>query len=218
MNFETAKNLGGVGALLMFVGILIPFVPYAGNIISILGLVMLLFALYGFAGIYKERSIFNNSIYGIIAGVAGVILTVAVGLIAIRGPLVELIQKMFPGWNGTDWAALSGMTPDTSNINPSDIIPLFSSLLIALLIAWVFVIIVAFFVRKSLKTMSAKSGVGLFGTAGLLLLVGAVLAVIVIGFLLMWVAVLLVAVAFFMMKSPEAVVESAVVPPPPAPV
>jgi uncharacterized membrane protein len=216
MNFETAKNLGGVGALLMFIGVLIPFVPYAGNIISILGLVILLIALYGFADIYKERSIFNNSLYGIIAGVVGAILTVIVGLIAIRGPLVELIQKMFPGWNGTDWAALSGMTPDTSNLNPSDIIPLVSSLLIALLLAWIFVIIVAFFVRKSLKTMSAKSGVGLFGTAGLLLLVGAVLVVIIIGFLLMWIAVLLIAIAFFMMKRPEdAVVEAAVVPPPP---
>ncbi|MCW4024022.1 MAG: DUF996 domain-containing protein [Candidatus Bathyarchaeota archaeon] len=217
MNFETTKNLGGVGALLMFIGVLIPFVPYVGNIISILGLVILLFALYGFAGIYKERSIFNNSIYGVIAGVVGVMVSVVVGFVAIRGPLVEFLQKMFPGWNGTDWAALSGMTPDTANINPSDVIPLLGSLLVAFLIAWVFIIIVAFLFRKSLKTMSVKSGVGLFGTAGLILLIGAVLAIIFVGFLLMWIAVLLVAIAFFMMKRPEEAVEMAS-PPPPAPV
>jgi uncharacterized membrane protein len=68
--------------------------------------------------------------------------------------------------------------------------------------------------RRSLKQVSDKSTVGLFGTAGLLLLIGAFLTIVFIGFILMWVAALLIAIAFFQLKSGESIVSQQTPPPP----
>jgi uncharacterized membrane protein len=49
--------------------------------------------------------------------------------------------------------------------------------------------------------LSAKTNVGLFSTAGLLLLIGAFLVIIVgLGLILIWVAALILAIAFFKSK------------------
>jgi uncharacterized membrane protein len=61
-------------------------------------------------------------------------------------------------------------------------------------------VITAIFLRKSLGLLSNKTGVGLFGTTGLLILVGAVLTIIAIGLILVWIAMLILAIAFFQMK------------------
>jgi uncharacterized membrane protein len=92
------------------------------------------------------------------------------------------------------------MTPNVSNISFSDIVPLLEGLLSVFLVLWIFVIIWAFFARRSLKMLATKSSVGLFSTTALLLLLGAVLTIILIGFLLMWIGVLLMAIAFFQIR------------------
>ena len=93
------------------------------------------------------------------------------------------------------------MTPNTTNIDPSAIFPLIGGLLVVLVIVWVFAIIAAFFIWRSLKQVSNKSSVGLFGTAGLLLLIGAIIPVF--GLILMWISALILAIAFFTLKIPE---------------
>ena len=55
-----------------------------------------------------------------------------------------------------------------------------------------------FFLRKSMDQLSTKSGIGLFGTAGLLMLIGAVIPII--GLLIIWIGAILATVAFFQMK------------------
>ena len=92
------------------------------------------------------------------------------------------------------------MTPQTANIGLSDIVPFLEGLLAFFVVLYIFVIIWAIFARRSLKTLATKSNVGLFSTAGLLLIIGAVLAVVLIGFILIWIAILLIAIAFFQMK------------------
>jgi uncharacterized membrane protein len=78
----------------------------------------------------------------------------------------------------------------------------------------VFSIIAAFFIRRSLGTLSAKSGVGLFSTAGLLLLIGAVLIIAFgLGLILIWISALLLAIAFFRIRPEQAQPTT----PPPAP-
>jgi uncharacterized membrane protein len=52
-----------------------------------------------------------------------------------------------------------------------------------------------------LTTLSEKTGVGLFGTIGLILLIGVVLTIIGIGFLLLWVVLILLTVAFFSIRT-----------------
>jgi uncharacterized membrane protein len=74
----------------------------------------------------------------------------------------------------------------------------------AVIVLFVFLIITAIFLRKSLNLLSAKSGVGLFGTTGLLLLIGAVLTIIAIGLILIWIAFILLAIAFFYIKAAPA--------------
>jgi|GEM_PF-5603816 len=67
----------------------------------------------------------------------------------------------------------------------------------------VFYIVAAFFVRRSLNELAARSGVSLFATAGLLLFIGAILTLIVIGALIMWVSFVVLAIAFFKLKEPQ---------------
>jgi uncharacterized membrane protein len=79
--------------------------------------------------------------------------------------------------------------------------PFVEGIIAVFIILWVFAIIATFFVRRSLGTLSAKSGVGLFSTAGLLLFVGAVLIILLgIGLILIWISMLLLAIAFFRIK------------------
>ena len=201
MLIETSKTLGGVGALLMFVGIM-PYMSYFG-VIELVGLILVMTALYNFASHYRERGIFNNALYGLIAGIVGGVIAVGVVILSVLTSLSDFLYTVYPNWNG-DWSALSGLTPDTSNLSLDAIVPFLTGLFAALLILWIFAIIGFYFVRRSLTSLSAKSSVGLFSTAGLLMLIGAVLIIAVgIGLLLIWIAMLILAIAFFQLKSQQ---------------
>ena len=198
MTIETSKILGGVGALLMFVGI-IPVISSYG-VIELIGLILVMVALYNLASYYTERGIFNNALYGLIAGIVGGVIAVGVVILSVLTSLSDFLYTVYPNWNG-DWSALSGLTPDTSNLSLDAIVPFLTGLFAALLILWIFAIIGFYFVRRSLTSLSAKSGVGLFSTAGLLMLIGAVLIIAVgIGLLLIWISMLLLAIAFFSIR------------------
>lgn len=209
MTFESSKTLGGIGALLIFIGIF-PYIDYFG-IIPLIGLILILVSLHGFAGIYKENGIFDNALYGIIAGIIGVVLAAVIGIAIVLPNIKDFLLKLFPSWNG-DWStitSLSGMTPNTSNITFSDIMPFITAAIAVFVILWVFAIIATYLSRRSLKQLSAKTNVGLFSTTGMLLLIGAVLIIAFgIGLILMWIATLILAIAFFTMKPQET-------PPPP---
>ena len=206
MSIETSKILGGVGALLMFIGI-IPYINYFG-VIELAGLILVMVALYNLAIHYRERGIFNNALYGLIIGIVGGVISIAAVIITVLTSLTDFLYALFPDWNG-DWTALPGLTPDPSNLSLDIIVPFLAGILTVLIILWVFSIIVAFFIRRSLNTLSAKSGVGLFSTAGLLLLIGAALIILFgIGLILIWISTLLLAIAFFQIRPQQA-------PPPP---
>ena len=65
MDFQTNKTLGGVGAILLLIGCL-TFISPAVGILGLIGLILVLIALNGFADYYNEKGIFNNALYGII--------------------------------------------------------------------------------------------------------------------------------------------------------
>jgi uncharacterized membrane protein len=77
-------------------------------------------------------------------------------------------------------------------------------LVVAVVILFAFLVLSAIFYRKSLNKLSEKTGVGLFGTTGMLILIGAILTIIAVGALILWVALILLTVAFFSIK-PEPV-------------
>ena len=198
MSIETSKILGGIGALLMFIGV-IPYINSFGAI-ELIGIILVMVALYDLSGYYKDGSIFNNALYGIIIGVAGVVISVAIVFIAVLTSLTDFLYEVFPEWNG-DLTALSGLTPDPSNIDISKIGLFLGGLFTVLLVLWIFSILVTFFFRRSFGTLSEKSGAGLFSTTGLLLLIGAILIILIgVGLILIWICALLLAIAFFQLK------------------
>ena len=200
-NLESSKTLGGIGAILMFIGIF-PYISYFG-IVELIGAILVLTALYSLGNYYKDSGIFNNALYGIMAGIVGVVSAVAIGLAIVLPNIKDFLMTIFPSWNG-DWStiqSLSGMTPNTNNIGIGDVIPFISAAIVIFVILWIFAMIATFFVRRSFVRLSAKTNVGLFSTAGLLLLIGAFLVIIVgLGLILIWVAALILALAFFKMK------------------
>jgi len=201
MTLESSKTLGGIGAILMFIGIF-PYISYFG-IVELIGAILVLTALYSLGNYYKDSGIFNNALYGVMAGIVGVVSAVAIGLAIVLPNIKDFLMTIFPDWNG-DWSTihlLSGMTPNTSNIGIGDVIPFISAAIVIFVILWIFAIIATFFVRRSFVRLSAKTNVGLFSTAGLLLLIGAFLVIVVgLGLILIWVAALILAIAFFNMK------------------
>jgi uncharacterized membrane protein len=209
MTLESSKTMGGIGAILLFIGV-IPFVQYTW-VIGLAGLILVLVALRGFSNHYQERGIFGNAIYGVAVAVLGAIIVGVLAFAVVLSNIKDLITQIYPGWNG-DWSTLQGMTPSTTNIVPSDIFPLIGGLIVVLVIAWVVIIIAAFFIYRSLKQVSNKSNVGLFGTAGLILLIGAIIPVF--GLILMWISALILAIAFFTLKSQEHPIATSTSPPP----
>ena len=204
MKLKSSKTIGGIGAILIVISVL----PYISQIpfIGLIGALLVLVALHGFASAYKESGIFSNALYGILAGIIGVVLAVVIGIAVVLPNITDFLLKVFPSWNG-DWTtitSLSGMIPNTSNIGFGDIIPFITAAILVIATLWVFAIIATFFVRRSLVQLSAKTNVGLFSTAGTLLLIGAVLVIVFgLGLLLMWIAALILAIAFFRIRTQE---------------
>jgi uncharacterized membrane protein len=203
MKIKTSKTLGVIGAILLVVGGL-PYISQLG-IIGFIGAILVLVGLYGFASFYKERGIFDNALYSIIAGIVGVVLAVVVGITIVLPNITGFLLQVFPSWNG-DWqtiTSLSGMIPDTSNIGFADIIPFITAAIAVIATLWVFGVIAAFCIRRSLVQLAGKTNVGLFSTSGTLLLIGAVLIIVGLGILLMWIGVLILAIAFYRIKLKE---------------
>lgn len=209
MYFDTSKYLGGFGAILLFVGFLLPYLSYYGSVLSLVGLILLLIGLKGLADYYKEASIFNNFLYGTIIGIVGIIVT---GMVAFYLLFQGIIGLFFPTWTFGDWAALATLTPTIPT--PEQIIPLAGGIIGVLVVLFIFAVVTAYMMRRSLQSLSRKSTVGLFATTGTLLLVGAILTIIIFGFILIWIAMIILAAAFFTLKPLATETPSATAQPP----
>jgi uncharacterized membrane protein len=150
-------------------------------------------ALKGFADYYNEGGIFNNALYGVVAAIVGGVVAVVLILTSLVGFLGAL------GISVQSWTSWTTTVPNINyqNINLNVIMPYVLVILASLLVLFIGVVIMAIFVRKSLGLMSSKTGKGLFGTTGLIMLIGAVLTIIGIGVLLIWIALIPLAAAFF---------------------
>jgi len=162
---------------------------YTG-VLGLVGLILVLIALKRLSGYYNAKGIFDNALYGVIAAIIGVVVFVAGIVVAATG----LLSDMGIAWD--DWAGIKEIDMTWDIIEPH--IAIIIGSLVAL---FAFVVVSAIFLRKSLTTLSTKTGVNMFGTAGLLMLIGATLTIIVIGFILIWVALILLTVAFFSIKT-----------------
>jgi uncharacterized membrane protein len=202
MDFKTSKVLGGIGALLIFVGCITSwlYVGYFSFGLPIVGFVFVLVSLYGFASFYKEKGIFNNAIFGGLAAIIGLVIAGVVAVIVVLTSIVDFLHQIFPGWDG-DFASLQYLTPNTSNIDTSALTPFLTGIAVIIIVLWIFSIIAAIFIGRSLKKLAQRSDTGLFATVSTIMLVGA--AIPILGLLFIWISLLILAIAFFTMKEPE---------------
>jgi len=151
-----AKTLGGVGSILL----LIPGV-------SIVGYILILIASKYVSDELGDKSIFDNMLYAVIAGIVGV---AATAFIIFTGAVFGMFTLAASAIGGV----IGGLA-----------------------IAWVGLIVSSIFIRRAYDTMAAKLGVGTFKTAGLLYFLGAILIIVLVGFILLFVAAIIQIVAFF---------------------
>ena len=160
------------------------FIP----IIGIVGIILLLIGMKGLSEYYNEKSIYQNALWGTIFGI--------IGLAAVAFVLIGFI---FTGalfaFTGLGFVAIGGI-------------------IVSLLLLFVFYLLAAIYFRRAFSVLGEKSGEHMFETAGLLLLIGAILTIIVIGLILVFVAWILVTIAFFAIK-PQVKKDMTQMPPPP---
>ena len=151
-----AKTLGGIGAILL----LIPG-------ISIVGYVLILIATKYVSDELGDKSIFDNMLYAVIAGIVGV---AAAAFIIFTG------------------AAFSAATFSGSAI---------AGAIVGLAIAWIALIVSSIFIRRSYNAMATKLNISTFRTAGTLYFIGAILTIILVGLVVLLVAAIVQIIAFF---------------------
>jgi uncharacterized membrane protein len=155
--------------------ILLAFV--AVGIIGIIGLILFLIAMYELSHYYNEPGIFKNIIYALIAGIVGVVVIVAIA--------VALAFVTFA----------NGLTaPSASSLGLS-----FIGLIIGVTVGAIVVAIVsAIFVMRAFNKLGDKSNVHSFNTAGILILIGAIIPGV--GSIILWIGMIFVLSGFYSLK------------------
>jgi uncharacterized membrane protein len=200
MTLESSKNLSGIGAFLLFIGLLgFIFEPLLG-IAAFIGVIILLMGVHGLADYYKDRSIFNYALFTFIALVIGVVVTLGafVYLFFLTSFGTDFISLIYPGFNG-DWTTLPNLAFN-ADLDPTALTPYVGPLIEVVAIMWVFTMVAGFLGWQSLKGLATKTKISLFSTAGLLMFIGSVLTILLIGVFLIVAAVLLMTLAFFRLK------------------
>jgi len=184
MEFDSSRILAGIGSILTAIGIFIP-------LLTLVGLILLLIGLKGLSDTYREEGIFRNALYAVIIGVIGLV-TIMFAAISIAG-----IATTF--------------APSIPLLMAGGVI---GTVLLFIVVFFVILVLEALFYKKSLDLLATKSGEKLLETAGLLLLIGAVLTIIIVGLILIFIAWIIAAVAFFSLKPPQPAKEQVVQAPP----
>jgi len=135
--------------------------------LGILGYILTLIAVKFVSDEVQDSSIFTNMLYAVIAGIAGF----ALGAFVV---FFGALSSVYTAGVGAIGGAIGFLA-----------------------VVWVALIISSLFVRRAFDGMANKLGVGTFRTAGLLYFVGALLTIVLIGFVLLFVAFILQVVAFF---------------------
>ena len=150
------KTLGGIGSILQ----LIPGV-------NLVGYILILIAVKYISDELQDKSIFDNMLYAVIAGIVGV----AVGLGALlTGALLSFFTF--------------GLTA-------------ILGILSFLLVVWISLVISSIYIRRSFNTIATRLSAPNFRTAGTLYFVGALLTILFfVGLILIFVAFIFQIIAF----------------------
>jgi uncharacterized membrane protein len=203
MTLESSKNLGGIGAIISFIGS-IGFLFYQYLIgLLVVGVILIFVALRGYGNYFKETGIVANAIYGLVTSIVGIAVTGIVGIFIVFDTNIvkNFLLDLWPTWNQS-WSTLPSIastTPNTTNLPNAGLVNFFGAVFALIVVISAFAIVSAFFVRRSLKIVAVKTLNKWFATSGLVLLIGAflMLAFLLPGLLVIWVAEIILAFAFF---------------------
>jgi uncharacterized membrane protein len=181
-SFEYSKTLCGEGSILLILGL----VPYVGWVLGIIGVILLLRGLKELANYYQDNEIYQNSLTGvkyyIIALVAAAVATAAIliGVGTATGFKFSSPFTLTVGFGIGLVAFLGG-----------------------LVIAFIFYVLAASYLRKTFNTLAEKSGEHSFATAATLLWWGSILTILFFGLVLIFIAWIFAVIGFFSMKSQQ---------------
>jgi len=178
VNFEYSKTLAIEGSVML----LLSFIPYVGWVLGIIGVVLLLRGMKEFSGYYQDEKIYQNALTG-----------VKFYIIAILAAAVAIVGITIGVWSAT------GFTADfvlTAGFGVGVV-----AFLVGLVVAFVFYVLAASHLKRTIYTLAEKSGEDSFRTAATLLWIGSILTIIGIGLLLILVAWIFATIGFFTMKS-----------------
>jgi uncharacterized membrane protein len=190
MELSSSRLLGIIGALFMVLGV----VPSIGGLLALIGIIFVIIALKGYGDAYKDGSIFHNTLYTIVFEIIGVVVFAGVlifGLMSFLSSLGITNISQLSSWQNINWQQA---------INTSNIFSFIGAIVLGLVILFAFTVLAALYFRKAMKTMSEKTGVSLFHTTGTVFFIGAILTIILIGFIVIWVAFILLMIAFYESK------------------
>ena len=176
-----ARILGGIGSILVVLAV-IP-IPLLGTALSLVGYVLILIAVKFISDALRDRSIFANYLVAALFAFLGVVVAGMLLIAALAQlPVLEgILQPLIP------------LPRFTENV----LLNLLLGLFLALVSVWAAYIVSAIFLRRSFASIASGLNVGLFTTAALVYLIGAVLIVVFVGFLVILVAQILQTIAFF---------------------
>jgi uncharacterized membrane protein len=195
-----AKILGGIGALLS----LLTVVPTVGMIIGLVGLILVFIAVKYIAEETKDHSIFQNYLMNFIFNIIAI------------GAVVGIMIMAFGVSGGMSWVnAIQGQNITDFNSFWNSFGTMFVGCALALLVAWVILIIGALYLRKSYNSIAEHTKVDLFKTTGLVNLIGAATLIIIIGAFIIIIARILEIVSYFSL--PENLPQAPTPPVPPTP-
>ncbi len=180
---NNAKIMGGLGALLTLIGILI---PNFGFVVGIVGFILVFVAVKYISDEVKDKSIFNNFLYFFITVIIAIVVAIVIMIITfIEAGGMSFINEL---------RSLAYSDPmaiwDT-------IQPLITGVIVTLVIFWILMIISVIFLRKSYDKIGEYTKVKWFSTTGLIFLIGAATTIIIIGFIILLIGMIIEIIAFF---------------------
>ena len=161
--------------------------PTVGWAPGVAGFIMTLVAIKYISETVGDERIFNNTVVSVIFAIGAI----AVGTLVVLATVLRVMGM--GGFVGPDFVP-------AANVAVGDWIGLALAVLAGLAIVCGLVVLSAVFLRRSYGAITARLNVGMFGTAGLLYLIGAAMAMIGIGFVLMFVVQILLVAAFFSIR------------------
>lgn len=185
-SFEYGKTLAGEGSILLILSL----VPYVGWVLGIIGVILLLKGIKGLSDYYQDDEIYKNSLTGVKFYV--------IALVAVAVAISSLII----GASITNFAGFRGFGSFGGFGNVSFAIGI-TTFIVGLILAFVFYILAASYLRKSLDILAKNSGEHSFATAATLLWVGAILTIVLVGLLLIFIAWIFAVIGFFSMRSQQ---------------